>query len=139
GKCGNPRHSGRRLPPAGHPVRNPSRPRSLRSILTRGLVLIQILVLVSFTLAATVPIINILTTNQGLDETVMDHIARSISRRTDGALQLDPTPALLRVRDNYSQFMFYAVDANGHSVSMGDVPGPVYLMTTALTHISSAN
>lgn len=120
-------------------MKKSSRLRSLRSILTRGLVLVQILVLVSFTLAATVPIINILASNQGLDETVMDQIARSISRRTDGALELDPTAALLRVRDNYPQFMFYAVDANGQSVSMGDVPVPVYLMTTALTHISSAN
>ncbi|WEJ31830.1 HAMP domain-containing sensor histidine kinase [Devosia sp. SD17-2] len=117
----------------------PAKSRSLRSVLTRGLILIQILVLVSFTFAATLPIINVLSRNQGLDDSVMDHIARSISRSTDGGLELHATPALQRVRDQYPNFMFYAVDANGYSVSLGTVPVQVYLMTSALTHISSAN
>lgn len=117
----------------------PGKPQSLRSILTRGLIFVQVLVLVSFTIAAMLPVINLLSANQVLDESVMDHISRAIDRRTDGALQLHKSPALARIEANYPQFMFYAVDANGHSVSMGDVPAPVFLMTSMLTHVSSAN
>lgn len=115
------------------------RPASLRSFLTRGLIVMQALVLASFTLAAAVPIINIIASNQGLDEAVIDDIARAISRGEDGRLELQQTPALSRIQADYPSFLFYAVDADGNAVHMGEVPAQMYLLSRALPHISSAN
>lgn len=116
-----------------------AKPRSLRAVLTRGMILVQILVLVSFTFAAAVPIINVLASSQGLDDSIMDHIARAITRAEDGTLQLQKTAALARLEANYPLFMFYAVDAAGHAVWMGDIPAQVHQMSAILPHITSAN
>lgn len=115
------------------------KPRSLRRVLTRGLVLMQALVLVSFTLAAAIPVMILVTSNQSLDERVMDDIARAISRNEFGDLVLAETPALTRLQAEYPKFMFYAVDANGNAVHLGEVPPQVHFLSRALTHIASAN
>ncbi|PXA97845.1 sensor histidine kinase [Nostoc sp. 3335mG] len=112
---------------------------SLRLVLSRGLLTIQAAVLVGFTLLAAVPFLLAVTAQQGLDEEVVDDIVRSIARAEDGSFALEPNGGLRKVIENYPNFWFILIDAEGNLVRRGDVPGPVNLFPQNLVHVSSAN
>jgi signal transduction histidine kinase len=114
-------------------------PKSLRAVLTKGLIQIQAVVLVAFTLLAGVPVLHAISQQQGLDDGVIDDITRSIQRTDDGGLAIEPIAALQRVAEEYPAFWFVAVDADGHQVEMGNAPAAANDFPLALTHVSSAN
>lgn len=116
-----------------------NRPLSLRRVLSRGLIIIQIAVLVGFTLVAAVPFLLAVSAQQGLDEGVVDDIVRSVQRVEDGSFALQPTADLQEVVDAYPDFWFIMVDADGNIVRRGNVPAPVDLFPRNLVHVSSAN
>lgn len=115
------------------------RPLSLRRVLSRGLIIIQIAVLVGFTLLAAVPFLLALSAQQGLDEGVVDDIVRSVQRIEDRSFYLQPIGALRQVVDAYPDFWFILIDADGNLIKQGDVPAPVSLFPQNLVHVSSAN
>lgn len=115
------------------------KPFSLRLVLSRGLILIQIAVLVGFTLVAAVPFLIAISAQQGLDEGVVDDIVRSAQRLEDGSFYLQPNSALQKVVDTYPDFWFILVDADGNTLKRGNVPAPVNLFPQNLVHVSSAN
>ncbi|HEX2147249.1 MAG TPA: ATP-binding protein [Pseudorhizobium sp.] len=116
-----------------------SRPGSLRRALTRNMIIMQALVVLAFTSAATIPIINLINEEQGLDTGVIPVIAASVRPSTESRLQVQPTAELDRILAEYPNFWFYAVDANGHSVQLGAVPEHINQMAENLTRITVAN
>ncbi|SEP79104.1 Signal transduction histidine kinase [Devosia sp. YR412] len=112
---------------------------SLRRALSKGLITMQALVLVAFTLAAAFPLVNLIASSQGLDDGVIDDIVKSLQRTEAGELAVDVTRDLQKVVDSYPQFWFYAVDADTKTVSLGAVPEQMRVFPGALLHISSAN
>ena len=88
-----------------------SRPLSLRRVLSRGLITIQVAVLVGFTLVAAVPFLLALAAQKGLDEGVVDDIVRSVARIEDRSFYLKPNGALQEVVDTYPDFWFILIDA----------------------------
>jgi signal transduction histidine kinase len=117
----------------------PWRSGSLRSRLTWQMVVMQALVLMAFTGVAAVPIYQFLTEDQRFDDDLVDDIAQSIHRTGTGALQLHVDDDLLETTAAYPRLWFYAVDADGRFVQMGDVPGPITAMPPALAQMTSAN
>lgn len=115
------------------------RQRSLRGMLSRGMIIVQALVFAAFMLAATVPVINFMATSQGLDKTVIDDIVRSVHRAETGELVLDTTSELDRIADSYPQFWFYVVDAQSKTTGLGAIPPQIHLFSGALLHVSSAD
>ncbi len=115
------------------------RPLSLRRVLSRGLIAIQIAVLVGFTLVAAVPFLLSVSVQQGLDEGVVDDIVRSVQRVEDGSFSLAPNSDLQKVVDAYPAFWFIMVDGEGNILRRGNVPAPVNLFPQNLVHVSSAN
>lgn len=112
---------------------------SLRLVLSRGLIGIQFVVLVGFTLIAAVPFLLAVAAQQGLDEGVVDDIVRSVARVEDRSFYLQPTTALRRITETYPDFWFVLIDADGNVLKQGDVPTPVSLFPQNLVHVSSAN
>lgn len=112
---------------------------SLRLVLSRGLIGIQFVVLVGFTLIAAVPFLLAVAAQQGLDEGVVDDIVRSVARVEDRSFYLQPTTALRRITEAYPDFWFVLIDADGNVIKQGDVPTPVSLFPQNLVHVSSAN
>ncbi|HWV21785.1 MAG TPA: HAMP domain-containing sensor histidine kinase [Devosia sp.] len=115
------------------------RPLSLRRVLSRGLITIQIMVLVGFTLLAVVPFVLIVSAQQGLDEGVVDDIVASVGRMEDGSFSLQPRSDLQEIIDTYPNFWFIMIDAQSNILRRGNVPAPVNLFPQNLVHVSSAN
>ncbi len=115
------------------------RPLSLRLVLSRGLITIQVVVLVAFTLVAAVPFLLALAAQKGLDEDVVDDIVRSVARIEDRSFYLQPNSSLQKVVEAYPDFWFVLIDADGNLIKHGDVPAPVSLFPQNLVHVSSAN
>jgi signal transduction histidine kinase len=115
------------------------KPHSLRLTLTKGLIAIQAVVLIGFTLLAAVPFLVAQSAQQGLDEGVVDDIVRSVSRLDPHHFTLNPNSSLQSVMGNYPDFWFIAVDSTGALVKHGNVPEPVSLFPNNLLHVSSAN
>lgn len=115
------------------------RPLSLRLVLSRGLIIIQIVVLVGFTLAAAVPFLLAISAQQGLDEGVVDDIVHSVQRIEDNSFSLQPNSDLQEVVEAYPNFWFIMVDVDGNILRRGNVPAPVSLFPQNLVHVSSAN
>ena len=112
---------------------------SLRRTLTKQMVIMQTLVLLVFTFMAAMPIINLISTEQGLDAAIIDDIARAVQRADNGGLVLEPSKRLSAVEAEYPNFWFYVTDVDGKTVSTGAVPDHVALMAINLTRINSAN
>lgn len=115
------------------------RPLSLRLVLSRGLITIQIVVLIGFALLAAVPFLLAVSAQQGLDDGVVDDIVRSVQRIEDRSFYLQPTKDLQHVIETYPNFWFILIDADGNVIRQGDVPAPVSLFPQNLVHVSSAN
>ncbi|KKB75788.1 hypothetical protein VW35_18590 [Devosia soli] len=114
-------------------------PLSLRRVLTKGLISIQIAVLVGFTCLAAVPLLLAMGVQQNLDESAVDDIARSIERGTDGGFELAPTGDLEKTIGKYPAFWFLVVDGEGNMLTNGDVPPPAMQHPETLVHVASAN
>ncbi|MBN9332945.1 HAMP domain-containing sensor histidine kinase [Devosia sp.] len=112
---------------------------SLRRVLSRGLIAIQIVVIISYTLLAAVPFLLAVASQQGLDDGVVDDIVRSVQRIEDRSFYMSPTPALAHVVETYPNFWFILIDADGNVIKQGNVPTPISLFPQNLTHVSSAN
>jgi signal transduction histidine kinase len=112
---------------------------SLRTRLTWRMVVMQALVLIAFTGAAAVPIYQSLTEDQRFEDDIADNIADSIYRTETGSLELLVDDDLLKEAAAYPGLWFYAVDAEGRSVQMGDVPGLIIPKSSALARITAAN
>jgi signal transduction histidine kinase len=113
---------------------------SLRGQLTRGMIWMQVLVLLTFTTLAAIPIVNIISVDQGrLDPGIIDDAADSIHRNAAGGLDLVPTPALERTIAAYPHAWIYAVDEGGSSVELGTVPSHIGPMLADLTSLESAS
>lgn len=114
-------------------------PPSLRRALTRSMVLTQILVLLLFAMVTALPIISIISNEQGVDTSVVDVISSAISRGDDGQLRITGNQRLTELVAQYPQVWFYAADADGKNVQMGPVPPEVATIPLNLNYISSAN
>ena len=117
----------------------PWRSGSLRTKLAWQMVVMQALVLMAFTGVAAVPIYQFLSEDQRFDDDIVDDIADSIQRTATGSLELVVGEDLLREAADYPGLWFYAVDAEGRSVQMGDVPALVMPMPPALARMTTAN
>ena len=115
------------------------KPPSLRRALTRQMIWTQTLVLTLFTLLAAVPILNVVSREQGLDAAIIDDIGRSVSQGETGSLEISPNSGLSKVIANYPDFWFYVVDAQGDVAQRGEVPDEIKNIAINLTRISSAN
>ena len=115
------------------------KPPSLRRALTRQMIWTQTLVLTLFTLLAAVPILNVVSREQGLDAAIIDDIGRSVSQGETGSLEISPNSGLSKVIANYPDFWFYVVDAQGDVAQRGEVPHEIKNIAINLTRISSAN
>lgn len=115
------------------------RPLSLRLVLSRGLIAIQIVVLIGFMLLAAVPFLLAVSAQQGLDDGIVDDIVRSVRRVEDRSFYLEPNGDLREVIETYPDFWFLLIDADGNVIKQGDVPAPVSLFPQNLMHVSSAN
>ncbi|AEQ53069.1 sensor histidine kinase [Pelagibacterium halotolerans] len=94
---------------------------SLRSRLTRKLVLFQILALIAFALIASVPISRF-ATGVGLDDRVVGVIADAITFE-DGRMAIDPDNEMLsKISARFPGFWYYARTDRGQVVSDGPIP-----------------
>lgn len=112
---------------------------SLRGRLTWRMVALQALVLTAFTAIAAIPIYRFISEDQRFDDGVVAEIEVSIRRSATGGLEFAPNADLLETAEKFSSLWFYAVDADGYSVQMGDVPQRMAPILGALTGITSAN
>jgi signal transduction histidine kinase len=103
------------------------------------MVVMQALVLMAFTGVAAVPIYQFLSEDQHFDDDIVEDIAGSIHRTGTGGLELVAGEALLEEADDYPGMWFYAVDAGGSSVQMGNVPDALVLKLPDLARVTSAN
>lgn len=117
----------------------PWRSSSLRTRLAWRMVVMQALVLMAFTGVAAVPIYQFLSEDQRFDDDIVDDIANSIHRTQTGSLELLVDDDLLQEAAAHPGLWFYAVDAEGRSVQMGDVPDAIMPMPPALVRMTSAN
>ncbi|MET3924254.1 HAMP domain-containing sensor histidine kinase [Devosia sp. 2618] len=115
------------------------KPKSLRRTLTRSMVIMQALVLLTFALVAAVQIMNLIVAEQVLDGSVVDDIARSVERTPDGALAVVPTKKLSGIAADYPDFWFFAADVDGTATEMGKIPDHIGLMADNLSRINLAN
>lgn len=112
---------------------------SLRTKLAWRMVVMQALVLLAFTGVAAVPIYQFLSEDQRFDDDIVDDIAASIYRTDTGRLELASDEELAEQAAAHPGFWFYAADAEGRYVQMGDVPDAITLMPAALSQMTSAN
>jgi signal transduction histidine kinase len=112
---------------------------SLRAKLAWRMVVMQALVLMAFTGVAAVPIYQFLSEDQRFDDDLVDDIAASIYRTDTGNLELASDEDLAEQAAAHPGFWFYAADAEGRFVQMGDVPDAITLMPAALSRMTSAN
>lgn len=112
---------------------------ALRTRLAWRMVLMQALVLMAFTGVAAVPIYQFLSEDQRFDDDIIDDIAASIRRTEAGSLALLVNDNLQQEAHAHPGLWFYAVDGEGSSVQMGDVPDATILMPPALARMTAAN
>ena len=112
---------------------------SLRAKLAWRMVVMQALVLMAFTGVAAVPIYQFLSEDQRFDDDLVDDIAASIYRTDTGSLELASDEDLAEQAAAHPGFWFYAADAEGRFVQMGEVPDAITLMPAALSRMTSAN
>jgi two-component system OmpR family sensor kinase len=112
---------------------------SLRAKLAWRMVVMQALVLMAFTGVAAVPIYQFLSEDQRFDDDLVDDIAVSIYRTDTGSLELASDEDLAEQAAAHPGFWFYAADAEGRFVQMGEVPDAITLMPAALSRMTSAN
>jgi two-component system OmpR family sensor kinase len=112
---------------------------SLRAKLAWRMVVMQALVLMAFTGVAAVPIYQFLSEDQRFDDDLVDDIAASIYRTDTGSLELASDEDLTEQAAAHPGFWFYAADAEGRFVQMGEVPDAITLMPAALSRMTSAN
>jgi signal transduction histidine kinase len=112
---------------------------SLRTRLTWRMVLMQALVLMAFTTVAAIPILKLISEEQGLDEGVIEHIADSIERDPAGGLALVPDDEVLEEAAEYPYLWFYATDIDGNAVQMGNIPERADDLLDYLPRLNSAN
>nr|WP_295883732.1 HAMP domain-containing sensor histidine kinase [uncultured Devosia sp.] len=117
----------------------PWRSGSLRTKLTWRMVVMQALVLMAFTGMAAVPIYQFLSEDQRFDDDIVDDIAGSIHRTETRSLELVVDGDLLAEATAHPGLWFYAVDAEGRSVQMGEVPDSIVPLPPALARMTSAN
>lgn len=98
---------------------------SLRSGLTWRMVLMQALVLMAFTGIVAVPIYRFLTEDQRYDDDIVDEIAKAIRRKDAGGLVFLPNSDLQEDIDDYASLWFQALDTDGNTVQMGNVPDSI--------------
>jgi signal transduction histidine kinase len=103
------------------------------------MVVMQALVLMAFTGVAAVPIYQFLSEDQRFDDDIADEIAGSIYLNETGGLALRADVDLLEEFAAYPDLWFYAVDAEGRSARMGNVPDAIGLTPSALARMTSAN
>lgn len=114
-------------------------PLSLRRVLTKGLISIQIVALFSFVILAAVPLFLVMGIQENLDEDVVGDIASSIERAPDGSFVLEPTNGLRKVQANYPGLWFLVVDIDGQRLTSGTLPAMATQHPEGLQHIASAN
>ncbi|SFV28630.1 Signal transduction histidine kinase [Devosia crocina] len=112
---------------------------SLRKVLSRGLIAIQAVVLVGFTVLAILPVMLTVSEQQGLDDSVIDDIVKSVARTETGSFALSETKGLRTIQLDYPDLWFVVVDAAGHVLSQGNTPLQARLFPQNLVHFSSAN
>lgn len=112
---------------------------SLRTRLTWRMVMTQALVLLAFVTIAAIPILKLISEEQGLDESVIEDIAKSIQRNAAGGLELVPEDDMLKEAARYPDLWFYATDVDGNSVQMGDIPARADGLLDYLPRLNSAN
>jgi signal transduction histidine kinase len=112
---------------------------SLRARLTIYLVLVQAIALVAFIFAASIPMTNLMSSEQGLDDSVIQSFAESVQRRGPRQLDLVPSEDLIRLTAEHPVMWFYAADANGTSVQLGDIPEWMAPLIAGLTRLHSAD
>jgi signal transduction histidine kinase len=103
------------------------------------MIVMQTIVVIAFTFAATIPIVNYIIGEQGLDGEVMQTIAAAVERAPDGSLRLADSSALGAIKSHYPRFWFFATDGEGGRVTYGYVPLQSDSLTTNLARINSAN
>ncbi|GLQ12041.1 two-component sensor histidine kinase [Devosia yakushimensis] len=118
---------------------SPTARRSLRGVLTRNMIVMQAIVVLAFVLAASIPIVNLMSGEQRLDGSVVEVIAAAIHRGPDGALTVTETGDLSELYAGYPNFWFFATDGQGHRVSGGIVPIESSALADNLSRIDSAN
>lgn len=112
---------------------------SLRIRLTWRIVVMQVLVLITFTAIAAVPIYRFLSEELRYETNIIEDIANAIVVDESGKWQLVMGDDLAGVATDYPDFWFYALDANGHSVQLGEIPDRLPSMVEALKTVPSAN
>lgn len=112
---------------------------SLRGRLTWRMVLMQAGVLLAFGIVAMIPIVRLMSAEQGLDDAIVQDISASIERGPSGALNLIPNAALAAAEARFSDFWFYAADVDGVSVQMGGVPDHIGSILEGLTRLDSSS
>ena len=114
--------------------------RSLRGQLTRGMIWMQVLVLIGFTSLAAIPIINLaIMEHGGLDGRIIDQIAASISRSEPGGLLLEPNAQLAATIADHPALWIYATDAEGQVAEMGRVPEHIAPVIANIGQLDSAS
>lgn len=117
----------------------PRRSGSLRTRLAWRMVVMQALVLIAFTGVAAVPIYQFLSEDQRFDDDIVEDISASIQRSPTGDLRLVVGEALREEAEAYPDLWFHALDADGRSVQMGNVPDALMLPSPALARVTAAN
>ncbi|WP_332701645.1 sensor histidine kinase [Devosia sp.] len=112
---------------------------SLRTRLTWRMVVMQALVLLAFTSVAAIPILKLISEEQGLDDGVIEDIAESIQRDPAGGLALVPDDDMLEKAAEYPDLWFYATDIDGNGVQMGNIPERADDLLDYLPRLNSAN
>lgn len=112
---------------------------SLRKRLTWRMVLMQALVLMAFTSVAAIPIVKLISEEQGLDDSVIEEIADSIQRNASGGLDLLLDEDMIEGAAEYPHLWFYATDIDGNAVQMGNMPERANSLLDDLPRLNSAN
>ncbi|MBU1337104.1 MAG: HAMP domain-containing histidine kinase [Alphaproteobacteria bacterium] len=112
---------------------------SLRARLTWRMVLMQALVLMAFSSVVAIPIVKLVSEDQGLDAGVIENIADSVQRSADGGLQLVLDDDILEEAAEYPNLWFYATDIDGNSVQFGEMPERASNLLDDLPRVNSAN
>jgi len=112
---------------------------SLRQRLTWRMVMMQALVLLAFGSIAAIPIVRLLSDEQGLDDGVIENISDAVQRNADGGLELVIDDDVTREIERFPHLWFYATDIDGNSVQMGQLPDNVHDLLDDLPRVNSAN
>ncbi len=115
------------------------RRRSLRSTLTRSMIVMQAVVLTSFAFVAAIPIIHLLGSGQMLDDRVVGDLVSSIVRNQAGDLELHPNKRIDALSSEYPFFWAFVTDADGNSASLGRLPDVLVFAAPNLSRINAAN